>query len=379
MRRPMCCVTAAVLIGLWCAPALAQQHAPVVAVFLMESKGSTLEADEVNGLTDYMSAKMGESGRFQIIPRDEIKKRLVAAKADTYKDCYDTSCQIEVGKELAAEFSISSSIAKVGSQCLITASVWDLRRSTQIRSATDKAKCDADLLIVSVERVTDKLIDAMNKALNEAPTVRPTEPVAKPEPVAEPEPVAKPEPVARPEPEPVERAEPVAPVESGDAFDQPFVYLSLGIIGLDNLYVDTGDDFFAMGFDFDFDFRLGNSFMLGGYVEYLESIDSDDSYRYGLGMRIGGLIKIGTKVLLVPFGRIGFIGAGVAGSCDEYDCDGAEESLGVRIGGGFGVKVMFLRWLGVGANLQLGYFYFPDYEDSGFVDIGFDLGVVFAF
>ncbi|HSA24805.1 MAG TPA: hypothetical protein P5076_25315, partial [Myxococcota bacterium] len=108
MRDPIRFALAAALLGLWCAPALAQQHAPVVAVFLMESKGSTLNADEPGYLTDYMSARLGEAGRFQIIPRDEIKKRLVAAKADTYKNCYDTACQIEVGKELAAEFSISS-------------------------------------------------------------------------------------------------------------------------------------------------------------------------------------------------------------------------------------------------------------------------------
>ncbi|HSA21615.1 MAG TPA: hypothetical protein P5076_09210, partial [Myxococcota bacterium] len=70
-------VLASVLCG-GLASAGEARKVPVIAIFLMESKGSPLSADEAASLTDYMSAKLGEGGKFQIIPRDEIKKRLVA-------------------------------------------------------------------------------------------------------------------------------------------------------------------------------------------------------------------------------------------------------------------------------------------------------------
>ena len=378
------------------APASAQQaRAPVVAVFLMENRSAALPVEEKleEGLTDYMSARLGEASRFQIIPRDEIKNRLTAAKAESYKECYDTACQIEVGKELAAEFSVSSSVARVGSQCLITASVWDLRRSTQIRAATAKGRCDPDELIEAIERVTDKLAAAMAKALAEAPSPAPAEvkppepePVKPPEPVAEPEPVKPPE----PEPEPVAKAEPAPreePAAAGEEESPPFVYLSLGVLGLENVYVgdeplsDTTD--FSVGFGFDFDFRLGGSFMLGGYVDFMDFVEKDyDIARYGVGLRIGGLIRVGSKVVLVPFGRVGLLGLSYTGDCYE-GCP--EDELGVRIGAGFGVKVMFLRWLGIGANLHLGFYMLPeaDWEPDGdaplFIDVGADLGLVVAF
>ncbi len=96
---------------------------PIVAVFLMESRGSPLSGDELVGLTDYMATRLGEQGRFQIIPRDEIRKRLVDQKSRSYKDCVDRSCQIEIGRELAAQYTVSSSISKVGSSGLAAAVV----------------------------------------------------------------------------------------------------------------------------------------------------------------------------------------------------------------------------------------------------------------
>ena len=134
----------------------------VVAVFLMESRGSNLSADEVVGLTDFLAARLGEGGRFQIVPRDELQKRLKAAKRASQKECFDSSCQIELGRELAASFSISSGISRVGSQCLVTASVWDLRRATQVQSAGMRSACKAEVLIDAVDMIAVKLDAAMS-------------------------------------------------------------------------------------------------------------------------------------------------------------------------------------------------------------------------
>lgn len=110
-------------------------RSPVVAVFLMESRSSPLSADEVVGLTDYLSTRLGEHGKFQIIPREELKKRLVSQKKNSYNQGYDVNYQIELGREMAAEYSISSAVSRVGKLCLITASVWDLKWAVQIKAA----------------------------------------------------------------------------------------------------------------------------------------------------------------------------------------------------------------------------------------------------
>jgi hypothetical protein len=137
--------------------ARAGEPVPVVAVFEIENRGSPLTKDELVALTDYLGTKLGERGQYQIIPRQEIRRRLVEQKAASYKECYDQSCQIEVGREMAAQFTVSASISKVGRTCIITAAMYDLRKAATHKTGTDKGPCTADDLLSAVERIAAKL------------------------------------------------------------------------------------------------------------------------------------------------------------------------------------------------------------------------------
>jgi hypothetical protein len=130
---------------------------PVVAVFEIENRGSPLTFDELIALTDYLGTKLGERGRFQIIPRQEIKKRLVQAKKESFKECYDQSCQIEVGRELASQFTVSTSISKVGRTCIITSALYDLRKAATTNTASAKGPCTADDLLAAMDKIAAKL------------------------------------------------------------------------------------------------------------------------------------------------------------------------------------------------------------------------------
>lgn len=139
-----------------------KSEVPTVVVLPMSGRGSkVLTADEVEGLTDYLSAKLGEDGSLLVISKDDIRKYIAAKKREFHNPNFDTSSQLEMGKELAAEFSISSAITKVGSTCLIYASVWDNARATQIKAATAKESCNPDRLIGAVEIIAAKLKAAM--------------------------------------------------------------------------------------------------------------------------------------------------------------------------------------------------------------------------
>jgi hypothetical protein len=135
----------------------AEDPPPVVAVFSIENRGSPLSKDELVALTDYLGTKLGEQGNYQIIPRQEIRKRLVEQKKASFKKCYDQSCQIEVGREMAAQFTVSASISRVGSTCIITAAMYDLRKAATHKTGTAKGRCTADALLIAVEQIADKL------------------------------------------------------------------------------------------------------------------------------------------------------------------------------------------------------------------------------
>lgn len=135
---------------------------PRVAVLPMSSHGSrVLTADEVEGLSDYLTAKLGEDGSLIVVAKDELRKYIAARKLESHNPNFDTSSQVEMGRELTAEYSINSAISKVGSVCLIYGSVWDNARATQIKAATAKASCKPEKLIGAVEIIAAKLKSSM--------------------------------------------------------------------------------------------------------------------------------------------------------------------------------------------------------------------------
>lgn len=130
---------------------------PVMAVFTIENQGAALSNTDIDSLTEFLAAKLGEGGRFQIVPREQIRERLREQKKDSYSECYDQGCQIEIGRELAAEKVVTSSVRKVGSQCLVTAAIYDLRRAASDRTASARRACNVDDLIGAVEELARSL------------------------------------------------------------------------------------------------------------------------------------------------------------------------------------------------------------------------------
>jgi len=126
---------------------------PIVAVFNIESKGSHLGRRVLENLGDYLSVSLAESGIYEVIPRSQVKQRLRAQRKESYKACYDTACQIELGQELAAAMSLSTKVMKIGSRCIVTSTLYDLRRATSERAAKAVGGCGEDGIMKSLDEV----------------------------------------------------------------------------------------------------------------------------------------------------------------------------------------------------------------------------------
>ena len=134
-------------------------RAPVVAVFEVENRGTQLGAEMLARLTEYLSAQLTATGRFQVIPRGQLRRRLSQEKRASYRKCVDQSCQIEIGRELAAQKSLSCSVMRLGSKCMVNAVLYDLKRAATERAGSAKGACTEDGIVASLERVVKKLSD----------------------------------------------------------------------------------------------------------------------------------------------------------------------------------------------------------------------------
>jgi hypothetical protein len=129
---------------------------PIVAVFDMEDRGSGLDKEVLANLTDYLASLLAEGG-YQVIPRDQIRERLTGKQKESYKTCYDQSCQIELGRELAAQKVLATQILKIGKTCQVTSNMYDLKKTATELAANASSSCDVDSLLGAVRTVAAKL------------------------------------------------------------------------------------------------------------------------------------------------------------------------------------------------------------------------------
>ena len=130
---------------------------PIVAVFDVEFKRMKASPDLVDGLTDYLFSRLVESGAFQIVPRAQVRERLGDEKKKSFQACFDQACQVEIGRELAAQKTLATKVIRIGDSCSLTATLFDLRRAAAEQAATAKGDCDEPGLLKSLDAAVAKL------------------------------------------------------------------------------------------------------------------------------------------------------------------------------------------------------------------------------
>lgn len=151
------CLTVSFFLLLWTGQVFASTTA-IIAVFDIQDKSGKFKKSELEQLSTYLTTRLATGQKFRVISRSQIKDALNAQKSESYEACYDESCQIEIGKELAAEKSVMTQIIGVGTQCAVTATLYDLKTSASEIAATEKVHCDPDAVVIGLEKVAAKLV-----------------------------------------------------------------------------------------------------------------------------------------------------------------------------------------------------------------------------
>lgn len=144
----------------------AQREAWVVAVMnIMDTQAADpeRETDEVllRSLSDQVRIDIARRG-VRVVDRGQQERVLAEmveeAKADSYKECYDTSCQVPLGKALAASHLLRSQIARFGKTCVLSGEMIDLAREVTVAAASVRADCSEEGFLEASESLTTNLI-----------------------------------------------------------------------------------------------------------------------------------------------------------------------------------------------------------------------------
>jgi hypothetical protein len=86
-----------------------------------------------------------------------MKEQIKDLKNESYKTCYDDSCQIELGKALAASHILRSQVTRFGSRCVLNAELFDLRREVTIAASSSRGDCEPEGFLRMSQEVANGL------------------------------------------------------------------------------------------------------------------------------------------------------------------------------------------------------------------------------
>lgn len=133
---------------------------PVVAVFAIEQRGAALSAQARAGLTDYVSTRLAASGRARVVPQAELKRALAEQKKASYEACYDESCQLEIGREVAAQQTLATRIQKLGGVCVVSLTIFDLASAASVAASTAEGGCTEAAIFTTTKSALAQLVGA---------------------------------------------------------------------------------------------------------------------------------------------------------------------------------------------------------------------------
>lgn len=92
-------------------------------------------------LKEYLGTRLTLEGVYSVMPESQVKASLGAAKVESYQDCYDESCRIDMTKTVYADKSLSVDIKSEGSSCRITAVLYDIAQEATESAADVECAC----------------------------------------------------------------------------------------------------------------------------------------------------------------------------------------------------------------------------------------------
>lgn len=139
----------------------------VIAVMNVETSGKTpFDKSTLLALTDQVRVFLAERGA-RVVDRstqDQALKGMVdEEKKKSYQACVDSSCQIPLGKALAASHILRSTVAKFGKACATNGELIDLRSEVTVAAGSSRSDCEEEALLYAAETLAEQLVVGSSK------------------------------------------------------------------------------------------------------------------------------------------------------------------------------------------------------------------------
>ncbi|MCA9555416.1 MAG: hypothetical protein KC933_35635 [Myxococcales bacterium] len=125
----------------------------------MRGEGAA-EAKELESLTRQLYLLATRRGLTTVdrgVQARELERIVKDAQKESYRECYDESCQIELGKALAASHLLVSELDSFGEECTLGWQILDLSQEATVCAWRARGRCDSRSLLDMTESVAAQL------------------------------------------------------------------------------------------------------------------------------------------------------------------------------------------------------------------------------
>jgi len=154
-------------------PSAAANRPPRVAVFELELRNLNLKTSMARLLRDYLSDRLAATGKYHVVPGAKTRAALTREQARSRKASFDRKRQIRVGKALAADMSLSTRVMRIGQNCTVTSTLYNLETQLAETGASESGPCDEESLQWAIERVVYELTEG-SRAVEPPPLPKPS-------------------------------------------------------------------------------------------------------------------------------------------------------------------------------------------------------------
>ena len=129
-------------------------------------RGKHVDKSLLQGLSEQLRVYMAQKGFSTIdsgTQRRAIAERIAEIKQESYEACFDNSCQIDLGKALAASHIFRTQITRFGKKCVLNAEMIDLKAEVTVTAASARGPCKPEGFLNMSERVTNDIVARMNR------------------------------------------------------------------------------------------------------------------------------------------------------------------------------------------------------------------------
>jgi TolB-like protein len=139
----------------------------IIAVNNLKTTGLT--ENEALSLSDALRSEIGKTGKFQVMERSQMAEILKEQMFQSSGACDETSCAVEIGKQLSVPYVVLGNIGRVGKTYTLNVRLVEVGSGKIIRDFTEYHKGNSDELLTKVvPKVVQKIVGKHNSKKSRA-------------------------------------------------------------------------------------------------------------------------------------------------------------------------------------------------------------------